>query len=445
MENKIPNKEKVFYGMAGLGQNMVYTLQSFFLFYYFNVVYGIDEVTVGSIFLIARVWDAVNDFIMGVIVDNTKTRWGKLRPYLLFTPLPIAVCTVLLFLGPDLIYNLKVIYVAVAYILWGMIYTICDVPYWGLSSAMSNDTDERTKLISFTKIMTMVGSGLAIAVIPILLKSFGGGTDTDPRSYLIVSIIVATIGCGLLSLAFFGTKERVKVSNDKKNAFGNILLLFKNVPLLIILFSSILGFTRFMSQSAGQYVANYILGDGIYVSILGGILILSMICAMLLTPLLTKNHTKKNVYIMTSFIGAIIYFLMYLFGYHNLTIIIFFVFVSSLSMGFFSVLQTSMIADSVDYLEWKTGKRAEGICFSGQTFFYKLDAALIAYAMGWILKFSHFDPDVAMTVSMKNGVYSLVSLVPGIGCLLSIFPMFFYKFTEDKQSACIKEIRERRD
>ena len=446
MNNEITKKETISYGIAGLGQNMVYLLSSTFLMIFYTDVFKINPATVGLLFLVARVWDACNDFIMGVLVDNTRTKWGKLRPYLMIAPIPIAVLTILTFTAPDLTYSLKVVYIFITYILWGMAYTIGDVPYWGLSAAMSHNSEERTKLITFTRLMTMVGSAIAIVGIPVLLNIFSEGEIYDRKGYLITSIIISVIGCGLFSLSFFNTKERVKPQAANTTLKDNLKLLKQNIPLLIVLASSLLGFSRFMAQSAGTYVTKYSLHDEDLFMVLGAVLIISVIIAIAITPLLLRFTTKKKLYIITSIFGAVMYVIMYFFGYDNFTVLLIFLALSSLSMGFFNVLQTAMIADSVDYLEWKTGKRAEGICYSMQTFFFKLSGALTNFTMGLVLAYTGFvENSMNQSQQVYDGIYSLVSLIPGIGCLLSVIPMLFYKFGDKDQKIWVAEIAKRRE
>lgn len=444
MNEKLTKKETISYGLAGMGQNMVYVLSSSFLMIFYTDVFGINAVIVGTLFLVARVWDAVNDFIMGVIVDNTRTKWGKLRPYLFIAPIPIAILTILTFTAPDFTYSLKIVYIFVTYILWGMVYTIGDVPYWGLSASMTSDTNERTRLITFTRFMTMVGTGASIIGIPLLVDQLGNGSFK--QGYLLTAIIISLIGCGLFSLAYFNTKERVIPQKEKVTLRENFNLLKKNTPLLIILFSSVLGFSRFMSQAAGTFVTKYNLHDEKLYSLLGGVLIASVLVAISITPMLLHYFTKRNLYILTSIFGAIMYFLMYLVGYDSLIIVLTFVFLSSLSMGFFNVLQTSMIADSVDYLEWKTGKRSEGLCYASQTFFFKLSGGLTNFTMGIVLVYTGFvENSDNQFPQVYDGIFSLVSLIPGIGCLLSIIPMIFYKFTDKDQKSWVEEIKCRKD
>ncbi|MFP4287367.1 MAG: MFS transporter [Candidatus Izemoplasmataceae bacterium] len=442
----ITRKESWSYAFAGFGQNMIYAYQMSFLLLFYTSVFGIPSWIAGLMFMIAKTWDAFNDILMGTIVDNTKTRFGKLRPYLLIAPLPIMILSVLIFTAFDASLTIKIIYMYVTYILWGMVYTLGDVPYWGLSAAMSPDSLARTKLISFTRIMTMIGTGLVIIGAPLIIEAFG--KNDRAQGYLLTSVIISMVGGILFFLAFFNTKERSSIDADKITLKDNIKLLKMNKPLIIIMIASLLGFTRFSAQVAGPYFAEYNLLNLELFSILGAVLILSMIVAMFMTPFLTAKFGKKNVFIATSLFGAITYFIMYFIGYDVFILFVVMLFITSLSMGFFNVLQTSMIADSIDYLEHKTGKRAEGICFAGQTFFFKVTGALTSFMLGVMLSLSGYVENMLPTdanASTLNMIFLFVTIFPGIGCLLSIFPMLKYNFTEDAQRACVLEINARKE
>ncbi len=225
-------RDYVSYGFAGFGQNMVYGMMNTYLMIFYTDVFIIPSTTVGTMFLIAKLWDAINDPIMGTFVDRTRTKYGKMRPYLLYMPVPIAVITILLFIAPGFSLSGKIIYMYITYILWGMIYTVCDVPYWSLSSVMTPHVGERTNLVSFTRFMTGVGIAIPTVVVSflMLLKDQGiatGLTGSNSKIYGFTAILMAVIGCALLSLGFFGTKERVQ-QNEKAPSFTESLsYLFK--------------------------------------------------------------------------------------------------------------------------------------------------------------------------------------------------------------------------
>lgn len=450
--------EMISYGIAGLGQNMIYALTSTFLMFFYTDVFGINAAAAGTLMLIARFWDAIVDPIAGTIVDRTRTRWGKLRPYLLFSPVPLAVFTILTFSAPQMNDSMKLLYAYVTYIVWGTIYSFNDVPYWGLSAALTADTQKRTSLISLTRVLTMVGFALAMIGIPYAAGWIGSiGRESalaegitpalkqaiDQQGYFWTAVIISIIATILILVAFFGTKERARQDRQKTTLRDNLKIVGKNKPLLLLLLSGLLGTTRMLAQVSGMYFAKYNLGDETMFSLLGAFVMGGTIAAIILTPLLTKKFSKKSIYIVSSIIGGIVYLAFYFVGYTNQVLDFIAYVVVGLTFGFFMVLQSAMIGDSVDYADWKTGKRAEGICFAGQTFITKLTAALSSFIVGWVLAFAGFQANSIAGKPVLDGIFFTITLLPAAGCFLSVIPMFFYKFTEKEQKKAIAEINAR--
>lgn len=441
MSYKVSRTEKVSYAVAGLGQNILYALFSTQLFFFYTEIAKIKPVTVGLIMAVAKIWDAFNDFIMGYIVDNTRTKWGKMRPYLLFTPLPIAVLTILLFTAPEFDYGLKIAYIITTYILWDMAYTACDIPYWGLSAALTDDVQEKNDIISFTRVMTMVGSAIGIIGVPLLIDALGA----DKRAFFIGATVVSIVGCGLFSLSFFKTKERVTPPKEKIDFIKNFKLLL-NKPFLLIMIASFVGFGHNMAEIVGAHFATYNLGDYGYFSILGGLLMGAVIIAISITPLLHRVFQKRTIFVGANLFGVMMYIVMFLVGYEKLWLTCLFLFLSSLSLGFFTVLQTSIIADSVDYVEYKTGQRAEGVSFAGQTFITKLSSALSTFVAGMVLDaFGFVEGANVQTPQALKGIWLLVTIVPAIAFFLATIPMLFYDITKEKQQMYVEEVKLRKE
>lgn len=465
----IPAKEKWMYGFAGLGQNILYVIVNSFLMFYLTDVYGISPIATGTMMMIARVWDAINDPIMGLIAESTRTKWGKLRPYILFSLLPIGLFTVLNFIAPSFgSPTLKLVWCYIVYIGWGMSYTMCDIPYWGLSAAMTDDSKERTNLLTMTRILTMVGMAIGIVGIPILIGVLGGATTPQAAmhitraqnrmAYTTMAIICSIVGCSLLSLAFFGTHERFDYGNKKASAKENLKTIFKNTPLMLVLLASILGFGRQMSGVSGMYVAMWTFGSTNYYALLGGVIMIGTILAILVTPLFLKKISKKQLFIYSSIFGVAANIIMYVLGriishgtmkmsnINDIYVCIALLFFTSLAGGFFTILQTTMIGDSVDYLQWKTGVRAEGLCFSGQTFVTKLSSALCTFALGIMLNTTGYITVNAASQpqSALMAIFQSVTLWPAVGCALSIIPILWYTIDDKKQKQYIDEIKARK-
>ena len=162
------------FGLAGLGQNMIYNFSATYIMIFYTDMMKLLPAAVGTLMLIARIWDAINDPIMGSIVDRTRTKWGKLRPYLFIVPIPMAIITILTFYVPDLPMSMRLIYAYATYIAWDMIFTVSDVPYWGLSAAMSQDPKERLSILSYARILCNLGMAISIIVPPLIISAFNG-------------------------------------------------------------------------------------------------------------------------------------------------------------------------------------------------------------------------------------------------------------------------------
>lgn len=419
-------KEIYSFAFAGLGQNLIYNFSATFIMIFYTDVLGLAAISVGTLMLVARVWDAVNDPMMGIIVDKTKTKWGKLRPYLLGVAIPMAVFTILTFINVNLSTQAKLVYAYLTYIGWGMVYTVSDVPYWGLSSAMSDNPKERLTIMTLARIMSNVGLAIAIVVPPIAL----GLLQNHPQRYAIVATSISVLGATLFLLAFFNTRERVErpASVSKLKDF---LLLKENKPLLQLQSSRMLGAFRMILGAAGTYFAKYNLNNEGLFSLLGATLILSMIFAMILTPFLRKFFSKKALYQGGLIIQAFAHLALFMIGYNQLALVLLLMFVVGFSMGLNDVIMYIMVNDSIDFLQRKTSKRLEGMVFSLHTFTTKLQTAIGLFFMGVVLNVFGFIENVAQTEASMLGIFLLLTILPAISSLLSLIPMI--KYQEEKE------------
>jgi sugar (glycoside-pentoside-hexuronide) transporter len=428
MKQSLLSKKEIYsFAFAGLGQNLIYNFSATFIMIFYTDVLGLAALSVGTLMLVARVWDAVNDPIMGIIVDKTNTRWGKLRPYLLGVAIPMAVFTILTFLNVDLPTSSKLIYAYVTYIAWGMIYTVSDVPYWGLSSAMSDDPKDRLNIMTIARIMSNVGLAIAIVVPPIVL----GLLQDYPQRYAIVATGISVLGAALFLLAFFNTKERVTRPTSVSH-IKDFALLKENKPLLQLQSSRMLGAFRMVLGAAGTYFAKYNLNNEGLFSLLGATLILSMIFAMMLTPMLRRYLSKKALYQGGLVFQALAHIVLFIVGYSSLPLVLFLMFVVGFSMGLNDVIMYIMVNDSIDYLQRKTQKRLEGMVFSLHTFTTKLQTAIGLFVMGIVLNMFGFIENVPQSESSMFGIFMLLTLLPAASSLLSLIPMLKYK--EEKET-----------
>lgn len=456
-------KEVISYSIAGFGQNMICALIASFLMLYYTDAVGLLPGGVAMIMLGTRLFDAFNDPIMGSIVDRTRTRWGKLRPYLLFSPIPIAIFTVICFTTlPRAGYSAKFAYAIITYNIWSILYTILDVPYWGLSTAMTSDTHKRSIMLTVARLACTAGGGLITISVPIILglvesKTTGGllleeipfelqetvrtAISSDLRAvFPRIALVVSVVALPMIFVAFFGTKERYYSDEPPLPLRENFKLLFKNKPLMLIVLSGILGSLKAIFLTGGVYFAKYNLGDSGLYTLINLAVVPGGLVASLLTPMLSRKYGKRDLFIYSHLAGAVVLFFMFFIGWRttfglwfNLVGLI----IVGVPLGFANILTYAMIADTVDYLEWKTGLRAEGICFSMQTFISKIGMAMSAFTMMLTLSIVGFVENVAAPAGVQDGIFFASVFLAAISMLLSTIPLFFYQFSEKEQARAV--------
>ena len=212
----IGKREFIMFGIAAGGQGMIYaTMSSYISDFYINVM-GLPLVFVLLLMLLARVWDAINDPMMGVIVDKFTTPWGKMKPYVLFTALPIAALTFLMFFSPPGLNSTELmVYAAFVYVGWGMIYTVSDVPFWSMPNVMTPDPAERANTISFGRTVNGVGSAVPMVLFAVLswIPFFSGESSLEAEKikYIVMAVTASVVGIALFVTSYFTTKERVQI------------------------------------------------------------------------------------------------------------------------------------------------------------------------------------------------------------------------------------------
>ncbi|HWU60155.1 MAG TPA: MFS transporter, partial [Microbacteriaceae bacterium] len=287
---------------AGFGQNVILTTVTTFILVYL-IQYaqistqGIAVVT--GIITAAKILDAISDPVMGSIIDMTRTRWGKLRPFILFSAAPVAILTALLFSVPDTSESLKLVYFGVCYLLWGFAYTACDVPYWGLIGSAFGTSTVRNRVVSNVRAFGAIALGLATLGMPwlALLLSFSGARPAGSSSnsatgsgWSLAVLITAVAGMSLFLLAFFFTREKQTAAAHIRLTFRQLFgTLFKNTPLLMVLVGSVLGFGRYIVQAGGAVFVVIAYGNEGYFTLIGAAIIAGMVIASFGTPFLLKR------------------------------------------------------------------------------------------------------------------------------------------------------------
>ena len=590
--------------LTGLaGQNIIYNIIAAGLAFYFQSVIFIPAIACSLIFALARVWDAINDPMMGTIVDKTRTKWGKCKPYLLFVPAVVCVTTILPFVNgmyawPNDKYQIEALdpaayvqfseadscyetitfdgkdyegtemfgrtfavvsvsgtwetgkddegnpvkndvmvmektatgyepvkemalaatvtdefkntngfekvdggkgamiiaWAAISYVLWGMTYTIGDIPLWGVTSLMTEDQDDRAKALSLARIFANVGAiGMMFTFIA---PSFNGiflakGMDEAHAlraSYILLAVIMTVFASLLFQVAGLSVKERVPAqSKESYTIKQNFQIMFRNKPFRQILISGVLRSPiQLLSVVAMSLVMYYFfnndlqgtltLPDGsmnvaiilkvvvMVIGIFGG-----MIGVSALVPSLARRFEKKKLYNFFSLVGAIPFALLFvcfkisggdILGWGWIIVMGVLFFMASASMGALNVLQSVMIADCVDYEEYTNGVRTDGVFFSGQSFITKLSAGIASLISGAVYAVVGFsDKNIALLNNALLGgesfltygggkfaaaMFFLVSVPPAIGMVLSAIPTLKYALPDNEHTRILDELNARR-
>ena len=471
--------------VAAMGQGMIYAMMSSYISDFYLNVLQLAPMFVLLLMLLARVWDAINDPLMGMIVDRHTTKKGKMKPYILYAAVPIAVLTVLMYYAPDLDKKYLMVYAAVVYVAWGMIYTMADVPFWSLPNVLTPDAAERGSVISLGRTFNGVGSAVPevlFLVIGLTLPSILGSSDGleyNKIKYLIMVVITVVIGTALYLRSYFRVKERV-VLPDRKPQPGEpsqLSRIFRCRPLMLVILTGVLSSGRYMVQAAAVHVARYAFYIGpslenlseservaaidASVSTVKTIFqvcaIVGMFGAMLFMPLLMKKFDYKKIVIVTCLLGFAASVFTTLIGWFtmNLYICIPFILISCIPLGVLNVISYAMIGDCLDYMELKTGFRDNGLGSACQGFVNKLGNALATSGIVLMYMFIGLEPDKMLSstavmaatdlaAGQRFAMFSLVSVVPGVSLLLCAVPMFFYKISGREKERILKELEQSR-
>ncbi len=455
---KLSLKEKIGYSVGDTASNLFFQTFILFITIFYTDVFGISAKAVGTMFLITKIWDAVNDPMMGLIADRTETRWGKFRPYLLWFAVPIGIVGVLTFTTPNLSASGKLAYAYVTYTLLMMLYTVINVPYSALMGVITSNARTRTIVSQFRFVAAFIG-GLIVQYSALrMVEKFGKGNDALGWSRAM--IILSGLAVVLFFITFLTTKERVKPPKGQKTRLKDDLRdLIKNKPWLMIGSATIFQLTYVLIRtSCIIYYFTYFVQDqqvvllgktysfsyqsmvstffmaGSVVTILGSIL----------SGWFSKILDKRNTY--AGFLGAsgIFAVAFYFLGPNDVVLMFVFQFLVSFALGPVSVLQWALYTDTADYSELKTGRRATGLLMSASLFALKFGVALGASVLAWILAAYGYVPNVQQTAHSLMGIKMAMSIYPAIPALIGSVIMFFYPLTNAKMIEIENELNARR-
>ncbi len=460
MQNKITLKEKIGYGLGDAASSMFWKIFSMYLLFFYTDVFGLAPAVVGTMFLITRIWDSCFDPIVGIIADRTKSKWGKFRPYLLWTAIPFAVIGILTFYTPDFDEKGKIIYAYITYSAMMMVYSLINVPYASLLGVMSPDRKERNTLSSYRMVFAFGGSLIALWLIEPLVTYFGGALNSK-TGWLYAIMVFGVLTTIFFWGCFFFTKERVKpIAEEQSNLKVDLKDLLANKPWWILLGAGIaaLVFNSIRDGAAVYYFKYFVsssvnfdftlFGSAFHMTPTSIYLVLgqaaNIIGVIIATPIANKFGKKKTFFV-AMFLAAIFSLIFYLFGKEDVLYIMSFQVLISICAGSIFPLIWSMYADSADYSEWKQGRRATGLVFSASSMSQKFGWTIGGAGTGWLLAYYGFQANVEQSAFTQHGIQLMLSILPAIAAVLSVVFILFYPLSEEKLQEIEQDLNERRN
>lgn len=448
-------RNKITFGMGTVGRDMVYTLISMYLIYYLTDVIDLPTATlwwVTGIILCARIFDALNDPIMGVIVDNTHTRFGKFKPWIALGGLLAGCFTVLLFTDFGLEGAGYIGVFGVLYLLWGISFTANDISYWSMLPSLSLKQEEREVIGSVARICANVGLFVVVAGIVPVTEALGKVFGSPQKGYMVFAIIVAVIMWLGLCVTIFGVKEPKLVEKKQENTtlkqmvkiiFGNDQLLYTAVSMALFM----IGYCT--TTSFGLYYFKYAYGDEGMYSIFAVILGVSQIAALAVFPYFGKRFERRRLYFGATLLviaGYVIFFFaptntMLFIGMAGLLLFV--------GQAFIQIMMLMFLADTVEYGFWKSGKRNESVTFALQPFINKMGGAVASGIVGATVILSGIKDASSKADVTASGLLMLkvAMMVLPLICIVAGFVVYLKKYRIDKAmyEKILQELKDRGD
>lgn len=458
---KLTGKEKVSYGLGAVGKDMVYMLSASYILYYYQDILGVSAIAMGVILMAARVFDAFNDPIMGVLVAKTRTKWGKFRPWLFVGTILNAVVLFVMFAAPPALDGPGLVaYAAVTYIVWGVTYTMMDIPYWSMIPAFTEGGRERESLSTLARSCAGVGSAIVTIITMPCVMMLGNGAERDGFKWF--ALAVAIVFVLFITATCVNIREKSTVDVDSPSVGQMFKALLQNDQAMAVVVTIVLiNCSIYITSNLVIYFFKYDFGgEGWYNSYTlfntfgGAIQILSM---MLFFPLLRRFLNTMQVFYLSLGMAIVGYVSLLALAFTNMSSVVllfipgFFIFCAN---GMLTVLTTVFLANTVDYGELKNNRRDESVIFSMQTFVVKLASGVAALIASICLTVFHLSDEVdtasaaadaAVAVSSVVGLRMTMTLVPIVGLLVAVVVFHKkYTLTEERVEEIARQVKERR-
>ncbi len=430
------------YGVGDLAVNLFFQSAILYLLIFYTDVVGISPAVAASIFLVARVVDAVTDPLMGVIADKTRTRWGKFRPYLIYGSVPLSLMAVATFSAPFADGTNKILFAYATYIVFGIAYTVVSIPYSGLTAVITDDAQERTMLSAY-RMAFALGGGLIVGVATLpLVDALGGGA----QGYQMTLGIYGVLAILFLLVTFATTRERVTdIAPQTPRLVDCFTVLAHNPPLWLITTAFFMGMLAFIIRSTAIiYYFEYNLGQKDLFPIFMLSILVGQLAGIVATPMVAKRIGKKNTYIWGALGGMVTGVFLFLTPYDAIAAIFGISILGSFFFAFPTVMGWSMLPDTIEYAEWKKGIRADGAIYAVSSFFQKMAMAVGGALAAMILSVTGYVANQPQNAEALEGILLMISLVPVGIMVIGIIAIWFYQLDDETHATIRGELDERR-
>jgi melibiose permease len=455
MNKKLSWVSKICFGIGAFGKDAVYAIVGTYLMMYLTDYRSVAPAFVGVLFMAARIWDAFNDPFMGMVVDNTRSKWGKFRPWILIGTILNAIVLVLLFLDNGIEGKGYLVWCSVFYILWGMTYTIMDIPYWSLVPALTDDEDERSQISAIPRIFASLAWLVINSFGLIMVSKLGGGDDV--KGFSILAIIISIVFIIASILTCLTCKEQVITPKAEKTTVkGMMNVLFKNDQVKVILgIALFFNIAYQLSNSFALYYFKYVAertyateGNGVLYPVYAGVAGFAQMASMAILPAFSKKIGKKRAFFLASFLPVFGFAALWILGYvlpKNVIAVGICSAIVNAGIGFMLVFITVILSEVVDYGEYKLGTRNESILFSMQTFVVKFAGAFSGFISGIGLTLIGYVANEQQSALTETGMRVIMFLIPAILSALCFFIYIKgYKLTPEFYSKMREELAARR-
>lgn len=426
-------REKLAYGLGDTASNFFFQTFNIFLAYYYTDVVAIQNTAaVGTLLGTMPILVAALNPVIGVLADRTSSRWGKFRPWILWSAVPYGMLGFMMFLNPDFTPDGKLAYAYVTYTLMLIAYATINTPYSALMGVMSPSSEDRTSLSSYRFSCAFVGALLIGWLVP-WLKDFLAGVSGSPAAgFRNTMAIFSVLSVVMFFYTFLNTRERVVPPAGQDSSLGEDLrVLFRNAPWLVLFFAGFLTLANTgLRSGSGIYYFKYVIGHEAWLGTFNLVGFLAFIGGALSTKFFTRFASRRKLMIGLTILNALTMAAFYWVDPQNLTLLYALNIFGSFVAGPTPAIVWSMYADTADYGEWKFGRRTTGLVFSATVFIQKVGLAIGSAMIGWLLSYYGYVANIAQEPRAIHGITLIFSLLPAGFALLSGMAIFFYPLEE---------------